>query len=287
MQGDLINCMGMSSECMFNRPDTAISRCSSDFMPEDRVWFGQNVLQSSYNGLLQGQYYVNDWDMWWTDDAQAVKNSLCHAVSGGPVYVSDKHGRTNPEVLKPMCFLDGRVPMCDLSATPTADCLLIDPTTTDRPFKLRNLAGESGVIAAYNIHKDNAPVSGTVCPEDAGLKTGTYAYYEYFSGRGGILQPGQKLELQLRDNDALAMYTFVPAKDVTVMGRSDLFVGICAVLERGCNDVTLYEGGRVSFISQLPIRVLCDGQELEATRDGLLTTVTCAPEQTKLTFEKI
>ena len=287
MDGALINCMGMSSECMFNRADSAVSRCSSDFMPEDRVWFGQNILQSSYNGLLQGQYYVNDWDMWWTDDEQAVKNSLCHAISGGPVYVSDKQGRTNPEILKPMCFADGRVPMCDLSATPTADCLLFDPTTTDAPFKLRNVYGDSGLIAAYNINKDNKSVCGTVCPEDVGLASGVYAYYEYFTQSSGILQPGEKLALTLADNDALALYTFVPAKDVTVLGRTDLFVGIGAVLERSCNEVTLYEGGKVSFISQLPLRVMCDGQELEVSRNGLLTTVTCAPEQTKLTFEKI
>ena len=28
--------------------------------------------------------------MWWTDDEQAVKNSLCRAISGGSIYVSDK-----------------------------------------------------------------------------------------------------------------------------------------------------------------------------------------------------
>ena len=29
--GAVINCMGMPSECMFNRPDSAVSRCSDDF----------------------------------------------------------------------------------------------------------------------------------------------------------------------------------------------------------------------------------------------------------------
>ena len=37
--GALINCMGMPSECMFHRPDSALSRCSNDFMPESREWF--------------------------------------------------------------------------------------------------------------------------------------------------------------------------------------------------------------------------------------------------------
>ena len=102
--GAVINCMGMPLECMFNRPDSAVSRCSDDFMPENREWFTKNILQCAYNGILQGQFYVNDWDMWWTDDGQAGKNSLCRAISGGPIYVSDKLGRTNPEILKPLCL---------------------------------------------------------------------------------------------------------------------------------------------------------------------------------------
>lgn len=284
--GALINCMGMPSECMFNRPDTALCRCSDDFMPENREWFAKNILQCSYNGILQGQYYVNDWDMWWTDDEQATKNSLCRAVSGGPVYVSDKIDRTRAEVIKPLCYADGRIPRCDISATPTADCLLGDPTTKDRPFKIRNLVGKSGLVAAYNINKENKPVSGTVCPEDAGLQSGKYAYYEYFSGESGILQPGEKISFTMENNDALRLYTFVPAKDVTAMGRTDLFVGIKAVTDNADGTYCLYEGGKVSFVSEMPIRVLCDGVELSAHRNGLLTTVVCEKSQTCLTVEQ-
>lgn len=283
--GALINCMGMPSECMFNRPNSALSRCSDDFMPENREWFAKNILQCSYNGLLQGQYYVNDWDMWWTDDEQATKNSLCRAISGGPVYVSDKLGRTRAEVIKPLCYRDGRIPRCDISATPTADCLLGNPTTKESPFKIRNLVGKNGVVAMYNINKENKTVSGTVCPEDAGLCSGKYAYYEYFTGESGFLQSGEKISVTLENNDVLRLYTFAPAKDVTAMGRADMFVGIKAVTDEGNGAFTLYEGGKVSFISEKPIRVLCDGVELCAKRSGMLTTVECAPEQTCLKVE--
>jgi hypothetical protein len=63
--------MGMGSEDMFNRPWSAVSRCSDDFQPEDRAWFIRHILMCSYNGLIQGQYFIGDWDMWWTDDDQA------------------------------------------------------------------------------------------------------------------------------------------------------------------------------------------------------------------------
>jgi len=281
--GALINCMGMPSECMFNRPDSAVSRCSDDFMPENREWFAKNILQCSYNGLLQGQYYVNDWDMWWTDDEQAKKNSLCRAISGGPVYVSDKIDRTRPEVLRPICFSDGRLPRCDLSATPTADCLVVNPTTSGKVFKIRNRVGDNGVVAVYNIDKEKRSVSGTVRPEDAGLATGSYVYYEYFSRSCGVLQPGEALTVELHTNDDLLLYTFAPLAPVVALGRTDLFIGIKAVTEVDGNCYRFYEGGKLGFISEKPIRVLWSGQELPVQRNGLLTTVECALDQKELT----
>ncbi|MBQ9117352.1 MAG: hypothetical protein IJY04_10035, partial [Clostridia bacterium] len=194
--GALINCMGMPNECMFNRT-SAVSRCSDDFMPESREWFAKNILQCSYNGLLQGQFYVNDWDMWWTDDEQAVKNSLCRAISGGPVYVSDKIGRTRAEILKPLCLEDGRIIRPDESATPTADCLMADPTKTERIFKIRNRLGSCGVCAVFNINAEKKAVSGTLIPTETGVAEGDNVYYEHFTQATGVLKNGEGIDISL------------------------------------------------------------------------------------------
>ena len=225
--GALINCMGMPSECMFNRT-SAVSRCSDDFIPESREWFAKNILQCSYNGLLQGQFYVNDWDMWWTDDEQAVKNSVCRAISGGPIYVSDKIGRTNPEILKPLCLDDGRIIRPDESATPTADCLMQNPTATNKIFKIRNRICENGVCAVFNINAENKPVSGTLDPTETGIAEGDYIFYEHFTKQTGVLKSGKKLNVTLTSNDDFRLYSFAPKKGDSdeYTGRKDLFMGI-------------------------------------------------------------
>ena len=228
--GALINCMGMPSECMFNRT-SAVSRCSDDFIPESREWFAKNILQCSYNGLLQGQFYVNDWDMWWTDDEQAVKNSLCRAISGGPIYMSDKIGRTNPEILKPLCFEDGRIIRPDESATPTADCLMQNPTTNDKIFKIRNRIGVNGVCAVFNINAENNPVSGTLSPVETGIDDGEYVYYEYFTKLSGILKKGEQINIRLNDNDQYRLYSFIPYSNSKKIdfGRTDKYMGTVMV----------------------------------------------------------
>ncbi|MGN0998512.1 MAG: Sip1-related alpha-galactosidase, partial [Faecousia sp.] len=52
----MINCMGMASEDMWNRSVSPISRCSDDFLPENKAWFTKHILQCAYNCLIQGQF---------------------------------------------------------------------------------------------------------------------------------------------------------------------------------------------------------------------------------------
>ncbi len=283
--GALINCMGMPSECMFHRPTSAVSRCSDDFIPESRAWFSKNVLQCSYNGLLQGQYYVNDWDMWWTDDEQASKNSLCRAVSGGPIYVSDKMGRTRAEILRPLCFEDGRIPRCDRSAVPTADCLCQDPTLSGKPLKIMNAVGENRVLAVFNVDAEGGSVKGTVSPRDVGLE-GPCVAYEYFSREACVMDGKETRKVELADRDSFRLYIFLPKVEaVTVLGRTDKFVGVWAVSDRREKGVTLYEGGECTFFSERPIRVFAEDRELTVLRKGNLSCVTCGRQETELRWE--
>ena len=284
--GAIINCMGMASECMFNRPTSAVSRCSDDFMPESREWFAKYILQCAYNGLLQGQYYINDWDMFWTDDEQAAKNSLCRAISGGPIYVSDKIGRTRPEVLRPLTLSDGRILRPDHSAMPTADCVTSDPRTSHRPLKIFNRVGEAGIVALFNVDENAEAVRGTLSVVDARLADGDYVYYEYFTGACGILRGKEAIDVTLSDRDTFRLYTLVPLQKngVTLLGRCDKYVGIKAIESVVGNTVTFREGGKIGFYSETPVAVRSERRVLEVVREGNFSYVVADPEEKILNF---
>jgi len=248
--GAMINCMGMASEDMWNRPSSAISRCSGDFQPEDRPWFIKHILQCTYNSLIQGQFYWSDYDMWWTDDSQGPKNALLRAVSGGPIYVSDTLDRSRKEILEPLCFGDGRILRCDRPGMPTADCLTVDPEQSGAPLKIQNQCGCAGVIAAFNIHRENCLVRGTVSADDIpGLEAGTYTVYEHFTGETVILAPGEKLEISLEDQDTFRLYVFVPYENgFAPIGLVDKFISPLSITNRVGENVTLYEKGRYGYV---------------------------------------
>lgn len=279
--GAVINCMGMPSECMFNRPDSAVSRCSDDFMPENREWFTKNILQCAYNGILQGQFYVNDWDMWWTDDGQAKKNSLCRAISGGPIYVSDKLGRTNPEILKPLCLSDGRILRPDESATPTADCLTTDPRTSGKPFKVRNRAGNAGLLEAFNLDREERPVHGSIGAADVGFSPDTrVVVYDWFAKTCRLLEAGERMEMILTDAEDYRLWWIVPyvSGGVTVLGKTDLYVGCRATEQTGPDEWHIPDGGELALVSKNRVRLEANGTFLPGTQDGILWKFQVPPQ---------
>lgn len=269
--GDLINCMGMAAENMFNRKTSAVSRCSDDFQPENRAWFAKHVLQCAYNGMLQGQYCYNDWDMWWSDDEQATKNSILRALSGGPIYVSDRIGRSRAEIFKPLCFSDGRILRPDRVAVPTADCLLSDMTIEAKPMKVMNIAGKVGYIAAFNLHTDGTTVEGSVSPaEIPGLAGEKFVLYEHFSGEYHLMSADETFSFTLKDADDFRLFAFAPVEDgIALIGDADKFIGTKAVTASAPGSVTLYEGGTLKLWSEQPITSAKDESgDLTVERNG-------------------
>jgi hypothetical protein len=174
---------------------------------------------------------------------------LCRAISGGPIYVSDKIGRTNPEILKPLCLEDGRILRPDESATPTVDCLTANPTKTDRIFKIRNRMGENGLCAVFNINAEHQPVHGTLASDETGIVNGDSVYYEYFTKSFGLLKAGEKLNITLENNDDFRLYTFIPYRgEVEVcIGRTDLYMGIGCKVGEKVGYVSVGEEGALSL----------------------------------------
>ena len=264
----LINCMGMANENMFHRRDSAISRCSDDFKPENREWFAKHILQCSFNSLIQGQYYYNDWDMWWSGDAQGLKNSVCRAISGGPIYISDRNGETRPEILKPLIFDDGTVIRTEVPALPTVDCLTVDPTVSKQPMKIFSRKNASILVAAFNVDSQNGAVNGSIRPADFGL-TGEIAVYEYFTKQGSVIAATDSVSVSLADPDVFRLYTLTPMQNgVALIGASDKMIAAGTYAAEGTEYRALCDGC-FTIIAQKGAEVTVNGVRKTLTENGV------------------
>lgn len=288
----IINCMGMAAENIWHRPNSAVSRNSDDFVPREQKGFQEHALQNAYNSYYHGSFYWGDWDMFWTVNHDDVQNAVLRSVSGGPVYFSDAVGKTDPAKVWPLIYKDGKLIRCDETPSPTADCLLADPTKTSIPLKLWNKVRGTGAVAAFHISESKEPVAGTVGLSDVpGLEAETYVLYEHFSRECKIMKGEEHCHFQLAEGQC-ALYLLIPVRNkITPIGLIDKYISTDAVVKVGstgqATTVLLKEGGAFAFVSsEKPDSVLVGGVPAGAAAAGeSLYVVDCGDGSGEITVE--
>lgn len=254
MGGRLINCMGMAMENILGRQGSALSRNSDDFVPDNETGFAEHLLQNAYNAPYHSSFYECDWDMFWTFHQDAAKHAVLRAVSGGPVYVSDRIGDTVKEAVMPLCFMDGRLLRMDRPALPGADCMFTDPLK-EGLVKLTNIADcglagkKGGAVALYNL-TDKAQTGTLSVADIPDLPEGRYLCIDGFGGKvsGSMCKAfGDSFTVTL-DKNGFALYLFVP------------FDGVCAV--------TGLVNKYISFLGLADVKMLPDGFLAVAKENG-------------------
>lgn len=133
-------------------------------------------------------------------------HAVARAVGGCPVYVSDKPGKHDFNVLKKLVLQDGSVLRAKYPGRPCRDCLFDDPVMDGKSLlKIWNLNKMTAVVAVFNcqgggtwpgmehfeqIH-DSVELSGEISPSDVeyleeispgGQSNADYAVFSFQSG---------------------------------------------------------------------------------------------------------
>ena len=284
MNGAMINCMGMGMETVLSRPASAVSRNSDDFLPAKEESFAEHLIQNAYNSVYHNEIYCCDWDMFWTNHKHAGKHSLLRAISGGPVYVSDRVGETDPEVLRPLTYADGRILMLERSAKPTEDCIFTD-STQNGVLKLHNIGkwGQeniAGGVAVYNL-TDRVQTFVT-SPSDVPELDKDQEYWIYdFLEKAVVMPESAKTAGGGLGVGDYKWFVFLPkGQNGSCLGLSDKYCGFTAVeamFTEGNTDTVVLKGtGNVSWISgKSPVKVLAGGRKVtdQMSSNGCLHTL--------------
>eukprot|EP00252_Welwitschia_mirabilis_P011512 TRINITY_DN25778_c0_g1_i1.p1 TRINITY_DN25778_c0_g1~~TRINITY_DN25778_c0_g1_i1.p1 ORF type:complete len:835 (-),score=-46.09 TRINITY_DN25778_c0_g1_i1:384-2804(-) len=233
-----------------------LGRVGDDFWPcsleddpnglkaDDTYWLqGCHMVHCAYNSLWMGQVIQPDWDMFQTTHPCAMFHAASRAISGGPIYVSDKVGQHDFSVLRRTVLPDGTLLRCRHYALPTRDCLFRDPLHDGATMlKIWNLNKYSGVVGAFNCQGggwDRAertnkcfaycskPVRSTVSTKDVEWYQASdflplanveapdalFAVYLYNAKKLVVLGRGEGIDLELKPFE-FELFTMVPVKKV-------------------------------------------------------------------------
>ena len=273
----VINCMEMTLENVYNWRESNIARNSDDYLPDVAQNYADHVYQNAYNAFWMANFAYPDWDMFQSHDPRAEFHAAARAASGGPVYVTDEFGKERAEVLRPLVFSDGRLPMLDEPGQVTRDTLLRDAALEPVPLKVFGRVTRpglaAGVVAAFNVNKSVPVVKGELRADDveglaaAGGARSRVAVYRRSDARAFVLGGGESLPVELAEG-GFDFFTLAPAEGgAAIFGLLDKYIGPAAVLSLnrggGTLEVRLREGGEFgAWLERAPARVELDGRLL-------------------------
>jgi raffinose synthase len=227
-RGALINCMSCSSEMLYSTRESSLVRTSTDFWPNRPETHGVHVHTNALVGLWFGELVHPDWDMFQSGHSAGAFHAAARAVSGGPVYVSDKPGSHDFALLRELMCSDGRVLRAEGIAVPTRDCLFMDPVQEARLFKVVNRNRCNWVIGLFNAQSPGEnPLRGSVAAADVPqLPDGEFALY---LKRQDSLQRVTRAEQTPLELSALS----AEVATVALLDRGCAALGLCDKLNGG------------------------------------------------------
>jgi hypothetical protein len=220
--GAMINCMGLSNIQAYSREFSSVLRNSDDFFPNRDNGFEGHIIQNAYNAVFNDNLYYCDFDMWWTRHFSAKQSSALRAISGGPVYVSDKVDETEAEYIIPMLDENDNIIRCPHAARPTADCLLNNPQGD--VIKVYNKVGENIVIGVFNLSKERRKAFVNLLDVYA---DGEYIGYSYF-GRKYM----REIEVELEGDDVEIVNLYKVNDGKIKIGNTKKYISIATKCEK-------------------------------------------------------
>ncbi|MDX1935050.1 MAG: Sip1-related alpha-galactosidase [Capsulimonadales bacterium] len=281
--GNLINCMSCANETFYSLLNSTITRTSTDFWPNRPESHGLHLYCNAQVSFWFGEFCLPDWDMFQSGHPAGAFHAAGRALSGGPIYVSDKPGTHDVELLKKLVLPDGSVVRCDFPGRPTRDCLFSDPTREDVLLKIVNAVystvdrwngfGEGAeMIGVFHARHGEGvgPISGVVRPTDLpGRRSDEpatrYAIYSHYEQALRTLRPSDEIAVTLQPLTA-EIFTLVRTYgsengEFAPIGIADLFnsYGAIASCERAVTEtgtewtLLLLSGGTfVAYVSRSP-----------------------------------
>nr|GMC88683.1 probable galactinol--sucrose galactosyltransferase 2 isoform X1 [Ipomoea batatas] len=143
--------MSHNTDSLYSAKQTAIVRASDDYYPHDPASHTIHIAAVAYNTLFLGEFVQPDWDMFHSLHPTAEYHAAARSIGGSAIYVSDKPGNHNFELLKKIVLPDGSVLRAQLPGRPTIDCLFSDPARDGTSLlKIWNVNKCTGVVGVFN-----------------------------------------------------------------------------------------------------------------------------------------
>lgn len=242
----LMNCNWQVPHFIFNSGESVVGRCSSDYKKGSLDRAKAHLYESYSASLWIGQTQWGDHDMFHSSDVVSGRlMAVSKAMSGGPVYLSDRHEEIVPEMVMPLCYEDGLLPRPLAPAVPLVEDIFSNVSEKRLYRTVAPLANDSAAFVLYNLYgdasADDEAISGRISPADYAAASGMIQPYsgEWAIPSEGLLvydhykksaeKLGDAYEVSISGFDDRLLQVSPVRKGWSVIGRTDKYLSAATV----------------------------------------------------------
>ncbi len=279
--GRLINCMSCTTETAYLAADSTVMRTSDDFYPQRPETHHAHAWINAHTSFWFGEFILPDWDMFQSAHPAGALHAASRAISGGPVYVSDKPGQHDFALLRKLVLSDGSVLRADHPGRPTRDTLFADPTSEPILLKIFNRNRDAGVVGLFNAnyHADASArrmIEGSTSPHDVeGLTGSGFAAFAHRANRVWRCVSDAPAVFSLAEGE-WELVTYAPIEhDFAALGLADKLNSAGVITSRRWSDdgrecaIELRDGGSfIAWSARAPTSASLAGAPLAVQHDA-------------------
>ncbi|MBI2301983.1 MAG: hypothetical protein HYU66_24025 [Armatimonadetes bacterium] len=284
----LVGSMSLHTECLLNYRSTNVVRVSGDIVPEDRTAAKLHLVHSVMVGAWVSAIAWPDHDGFPSTHPAARAFALFAALSGGPVYVCDRPGEHDPDLLRSLCLRNGTLLHPAEPARPPASRWFDNPLADDTPLVAVTKAARvprrepvadvrdrwdaqypATFVGLANVSLNGFRLLARVNLAELSLPAaGAYAVSCHFTGERRVLRPDEAIEVTLGELEA-ELVTVMPIRDGRAMlGLRDKLLGACGCLWDDDDVLSLPEMGTVLLYDEREAVPMSIDREPYAVHDG-------------------
>lgn len=275
----VIYCMATCPEILFNAGSGNLLRVSNDFIPHDAFGSRKHLVNNFYNSCWLGKVFWPDFDMFQSNDIFSETFARMLAISGSPIYTTDRPEQINPALLRRLALPGGTIPRYDDLAEVLPSRFFDNPYAQGNVLAVSARKGETVTLGLFNTTETGHACSGWIALAELGITKHCLVYSDAGKFEPHLVKIGDTIPFTLENMES-DLITVAPIEEgFALIGNTD-YLAAPAIIESVEQDsagivISLKAFGQVlAYCEQKPVSV-CGGEYrweggiLEVHADGL------------------